>query len=86
MRVNLPDPTDFILIARRGLYGFDWQDATRTAGHSHGYEIVSVPTRALRVDELPSNLRRLAELVRFRGLQFAGSGSIRIGQLLECVC
>ena len=25
MRVSLPDPTDFSRLARRGLFGYDWQ-------------------------------------------------------------
>lgn len=85
MRVSLPDPTDFRRTARRGLYGYDWRDTARTAGHSGCYEIVSRPTRPVRVEELPSDLRRLAELVRFSDLRFAGSDSIRVGRLLECV-
>jgi hypothetical protein len=85
MRVSLPDPTDFSRIARRGLYGFDWQDVTRTTGRSGCYEIVSRPLRSLRVGELPLELRRLAELVRFDGLRFAGSDSICVGGLVECV-
>jgi hypothetical protein len=85
MRVSLPDPTDFIRLARRGLFGYDWQDATRTTGHTSCYEVVSVPARALRVEELPPEMRQLAELVRFRGLRFADSNTIRVGGLLECV-
>jgi hypothetical protein len=85
MRVSLPDPTDFSRIARRGFYGFDWQDATRTSGRSGCYEIVSRPLQPLRVEELPPELRRLAELVRFDGLRFADSDTICVGGLLKCV-
>ncbi|HEX4614096.1 MAG TPA: hypothetical protein VH092_38290 [Urbifossiella sp.] len=83
MRVRLPDPTDYSRIARRGLFGFDWQDATRTAGRSDRYEIVSRPLRRLRIEELPPELRKLAELVRFEGLRFADSSSIDVGRLVE---
>jgi hypothetical protein len=85
MRVSLPDPTDFSRIARKGLYGFDWQDATRFGSHSGSYEIVSRPLRPLQVAELPTELRRLAELVRFGGLRFAGSDTICVGSVLDCV-
>jgi hypothetical protein len=85
MRVSLPDPTDFSRIARRGLYGFDWRDVTRTTGRSGCYEIVSRPLRSLRVAELPLELRRLAEFVRFDGLRFAGSDTICVGGLVKCV-
>jgi hypothetical protein len=85
MRVSLPDATDFSQIARRGLYGFDWQDAARTRGRSGCYEIVSRPLRLLQVEELPQELRQLAELVRLSGLRFADSDTICLGRLLECV-
>src|SRR5262245_66067087 len=85
MGVNLPDPTDFSRIARRGLYGFDWQDATRIEGRSGCYEIVSRPLRPLRVEELRPELRRLAELVRFDGIQFADRDTIRVCSFVECV-
>jgi hypothetical protein len=85
MRVGLPDLTDFRRLARRGLYGFDWRDATRTTGRSGCYEVVSRPLRPLRVEELPPELQRLAELVRFDGLRFAGGEPIRVSEWFECV-
>jgi hypothetical protein len=85
MRVSLPDPTDFSRIARRGFYGFDWRDATRTVGRTGFYEIVSCPLRPLSVEELPPELRRLAHLVQFDGLRFAASDTICVRSLLECV-
>lgn len=85
MRVSLPDPTDFSRLARRGLYGYDWQDATRTAGHTGCYEALSRPLRPLQVEELPPDLRRLAELVQFVGLRFSDCAPILVGRLLECV-
>jgi hypothetical protein len=84
MRVSLPDPTDFRDIARRGLYGYDWQDATRKARKSGCYEVVSRPLRTIHVKELPPELRQLAEFVRFGKLRFANSDSICVGSLLEC--
>jgi hypothetical protein len=85
MQVRLPYPTDFSQIARRGLYGFDWQDATRTTGRSGCYEIVSRPLQPLRVEGLSPELRRLAELVKFDCLRFVDSDSICVGRFMECV-
>jgi hypothetical protein len=85
MQVELPDPTDFIRIAHRGLYAFDWQDAHRTTNHSGCYEIVSRPLRPLRAEELPPELRRLAELVRFDALRFADNDTICIGKFVKTV-
>jgi hypothetical protein len=83
MQISLPNPNDFIDIAQRGLFGYDWQDAARTAGYTGCYEIVSRPLRPLRVEELPLDLRRLAELVRFEGLGFAGCDTVCLGRLQE---
>jgi hypothetical protein len=86
MRVNLPDPTDFIEIARRGLFGFDWRDATRVPACRLGcYEIVSRPLRPVQVEDLPQELRWLAELVRLPGIRFADSEAINVDRLVECV-
>lgn len=85
MRVSLPDPTDFRRLARRGLYGYDWQDATRTAGHTGCYELLAVPTLAVRMEELPADLRRLAGLVRFGNLRFADSVAIDVRAIVACV-
>jgi hypothetical protein len=85
MRAGLPDSTDFIRIARRGLFGFDWRDGARTAGHSGCYEIVSRPLHPLRLKELPRELQQLAGLVRFESLRFVTSDRICVGAFLECV-
>jgi hypothetical protein len=85
MRVRLPDPTDFSRLARRGLYGYDWQDAVRTAGHTGCYELLACPLRPLRCEELPPELQRLAELVRLVGVRFSDCGPVPVGRLPECV-
>jgi hypothetical protein len=85
MRVTLPDPTDFINIARRGFFGYDWRDAARTARLTKSYEIVSLPLRPVRFEELPPELQQLAGLVRFESLRFMTSDCICVGRLLECM-
>jgi hypothetical protein len=83
--MSLPNPTDFMEIARRGIYGFDWQDATRISGRSGSYEIVSRPRSPLRLAQLPPALLRLVELVRFDGFRFSDSHTIDVASFLETV-
>jgi hypothetical protein len=85
MRVSLPDSSDFSELARRGIYGFDWQDTHRTTARTGCYEIVSRPMRPLWVEDLPPQLRQLAELVRIGSTHFEDSSTICITGLLNCV-
>jgi hypothetical protein len=85
LRVSLPDPSDFVGLAERGLFGYDWQDVARTSERSGCYEIVSRPLRPIHYQELSSELQHLAALVRFETLRFAASDSICVSRLFECV-
>jgi hypothetical protein len=83
MRVSLPDPTDYRDIARRGLYAYDWLHADQSPLRG-GYEIVSRPLRPLLLDELPVDLRQLAELVQFGPLPFRDCDLIYVAALVDC--
>jgi hypothetical protein len=83
--VSLPNPSDFVGLAERGLFGYDWQDVARISGRSRCYEIVSRPLRPIHYQELSPELQQLATLVRFETLSFAASDSICVSRLFECV-
>lgn len=85
MRVNLPDPTDFINTACKGIFTYDWQDVVRTADQSQCYEIVSRPIHPLRIDELPVELQDLAFLAPLAGARFGTDQRICVDMHLDCV-
>jgi hypothetical protein len=82
--VTLPDSTDFTDIASRGVFAFDWQDAHRTSGRTGCYELVSRPLLPVSIEELPPELRVLAELVRFTDVRFAFADTVPVGTLRPC--
>lgn len=56
------DLTSFLDLARRGLYVFDWTDIHRALRKSVGaYEMVARPATVLRVDDLPGDLKAVAQ-------------------------
>lgn len=59
---SVPRPDDFLALARRGFYVFDWTDVHRTAQQSIGaYELVASPSMPRTIDTLPNDLRAIAD-------------------------
>ena len=59
-------PDDFIALARRGLYVYDWSDVHRTRVEQlGGYELVAVPLLPLQLRDANERVRASAELVQF---------------------
>lgn len=70
--------SDWLELAQRGLFGFDWQHDSRL------YHRATTPSMPIVVDDLPIELQRVVRLVelpnvRFRDLQF-----VRPEELCDC--
>jgi len=60
LHVQVPRPDDFIAIAERGLFVYDWRDIHRTAAEaSNCYELVASPAQAISWSSLDASLSRL---------------------------
>jgi hypothetical protein len=69
---------DWLELARRGLFGFDWQ-------HWSGpYRRAATPGVPIEVAALPPELLRLVKLVELPGIRFADSESVRPEELCTC--
>ncbi len=76
--VAVKRPDDFIALAERGLFVYDWSDVNRTARESiHAYEPVAAPVSPIKVDALPDEIAALLEGLRLENVAFAE------GQLLD---
>jgi hypothetical protein len=76
---HLPGRIDeWLELARRGLYGFDWK-------HWSGpYLRAATPGIPVAVSSLPAELRHLVSMVEFPGVRFAALELIRPEELCPC--
>jgi hypothetical protein len=75
MLITLPRPDDFIAFARRGLFPYDWRGVV--------YELIARPSSPVQIQELGSEIGRLAQRVEFNSLQFGKSLFIAVPQDVE---
>jgi len=62
LRVSVPRPDDFVELAERGLFVYDWTDIhRRRKDYLNAYELAAVPIGArLKLSNLPSELGEFA--------------------------
>jgi len=64
--------------AKRGIYTFYDKYYTNI------YELISIPDECLRFGNLPDEIRRFLESVKFKDLIFAETESIEITKFFDC--
>ena len=75
--VTVPIPDDFIDLARRGFFVFDWTDIHRTNRQKiDRYELVAVPNEPGKLGALPPELALLVQPVKFAGITFSNSSRL----------
>lgn len=78
-------PDDFIAIAERGIFVYDWRDIHRTIyEYSYAYEPIASPESPIKVDALPEFLKRIAKNIEFLNLVFTESRSVDVKAQFEC--
>lgn len=82
---SIPRPDDFIALAERGFFVYDWCDVHRTAGEStHVYECVAAPIVPTSVDVLPDAVAQLSAVVTLNSVSFANAMAIDVRALTVC--
>jgi len=77
---------DFIDLATRGFFVFDWSDVYRTQKHElNVYELKTIPIRPLLVQDLPKLLRDIAESNVIKSVEFQMSAQIDVNSCLRCM-
>jgi hypothetical protein len=82
--VQLPRPDDFVVMAERGLFVFDWTDVHRPRSESvDAYELIAIPERpialnVLREDIFPQNCCPVFDV------EFADERWLRIEAYVPC--
>jgi hypothetical protein len=83
--VSVKRPDDFIDLAERGIFVYDWTDINRTVCEALCvYEPVAVPTKPVTVVSLPSDLKNLAKGLKLINVEFAAGAIVDIRAHFNC--
>ena len=86
LHVEVPNPEGYAVFAARGLFVFDWLDASRTLSEKKfRYEIAASPKTPIAASELTGMLSGIAALVNFQGINFEVVSAIDVSELVESV-
>lgn len=65
---NVPNPSSFIDLSRRGFFVYDWTDVQRSHAQALGaYELVASPSAPIRLQDLPADLHVLTSIILSAG-------------------
>lgn len=77
--VNVPRPDDFIALAARGFFVYDWQDVYRTdKNRLSAYEMVAVPLTPLHISNAPEKIKEIVDTVELTDILFATEQRVSI--------
>lgn len=77
--VNVPRPDDFIDLASRGFFVYDWRDAHRSIISSGGlYEIVATPNLPLKLKDVRGDFLTFLNQFKIDWLDYSKSPSVNI--------
>lgn len=80
---SMPRPDDFIALAERGLFVYDWQDVHRTAAAAtHCFEHIALPTKPLSIGALEGRLGKWAAMLVFEQVDFSNAASLDVISLV----
>lgn len=83
--ISIPRPDDFISLAERGLFVYDWCDVHRIAREStHVYECVAAPIVPTSVHDLPDAVAQLIAVVTLNSVSFASAMAIDVRAQTVC--
>lgn len=83
--VSIKRPDDFIELAERGVFVYDWSDVHRTARESiHAYEPVAAPVNPITVDMLPVELANVAKALKFGDISFTDGQPLDVRAHMKC--
>jgi hypothetical protein len=78
-------PDDFIAMAQRGFFVYDWSDVHRTMrGSIHVYELIAMPSNPIKTEAIPEPLKRLAMETILPDLAFVEEQALDIEGKLRC--
>ncbi|MDI3282661.1 hypothetical protein [Polyangium sp. 15x6] len=83
--VTVKRPDDFIAMAERGFFVYDWSDVHRVSRDMlHAYEAMAVPLRPITTRALPEDLAVLSVHLRLSEVVFAHERLVDVRKYLPC--
>ncbi|QDQ28068.1 hypothetical protein FNU76_17910 [Chitinimonas arctica] len=84
--VQMKRPFDFIAMAQRGFFVYDWRDVHRTVHElTHSYEAIAFPSNPITMEMLPEPLRAVAGETLLPMLAFVDETALDIMDKLDCL-
>lgn len=83
---SVPRPDDFVAMAKRGIFVYDWSDIHRISGQSIGaYELMATPHTPITVHNLPSDMIQLVRGITLDRVEYTEANIIDICNYLTCI-
>lgn len=77
---QLKRPDDFIELAEKGIFVFDWVDL-----RGGGYELIAVPATPIGLESASDEVRRIASITCLQALSFAAVKRIEVERYVDVV-
>lgn len=85
MLVEIKRPDDFIELASRGVFVYDWRDVHRTSSEeSNAYEPVAIPLTPITVDKLSDSLGSMVKSLLFADVAFVDGQPLDVCKHTSC--
>lgn len=85
MLISIKRPDDFLELASRGFFVYDWRDVHRSSGELHNaYEAVAIPITPITIDRLSDGLAGMAKSLIFVGVAFADAQPLDVCKYAGC--
>jgi hypothetical protein len=75
---HIPRPDDYIALAERGFYTFDWTDVHPRGPRLNAYELVALPERPAAIDALPHELVAMATALKLARVDFSSASRLDV--------
>lgn len=85
--IQVPRPDDFIDMAERGFFVYDWHDVHRTeSDKTNLYELIATPNIPIQLNVLSNQLADLAKKIKFTNISFTNSLMLDANTLKSVDC
>lgn len=87
LHVDLPRPDDYLALAKRGLYVYDWSDIHEGFSNKrNAYELMATPSVPLHVSSFDDSVfKNYLENIRLDLVEFKLSNIVDVKDKLECL-
>jgi hypothetical protein len=84
--VRLPRPNDFIEVAERGFFAYDWSDVHRAKSAEIGsYELIAAPSQPVSLVQLPAAVARIAAQITLGDTLFGAAETLDVRRYITCI-